>query len=296
MRFTNSDRSYQVLRHLGGTDKTEEFLCTELTGRENAACLLVRIADPILAKHLVLFLEEKVGGREFTDYRECFQENGALLAVFRYSTDQSLAERLRAEYCGRRERAEIARGLLERLLLLAPHPYFAWNGLEPDQITVNRSLEVHLNYHLKRLGQFEDCTMQEVGQQLQKVFRLLFAEEEKKQLYPLLEEYLRRLGEENDWSYLQLYQDFLPVYAELEQEAAQEPVPQTFAFRAWERIKKFLGICKNVLAVVILVAAAVYVIKTLQDDSSSQAVSYSVYQIGELAIESPQVPQQENGE
>lgn len=270
MRFTNFNRSYQVMRHLGGTEKTEEFLCVEENERGNEACLLVRVTDLVLAKRLTLFLEEKIKDREFTDYRECFQEDGALLVVLGYSLHQSLTERLKAEYCGRREKAEIARKLLEQLLLLNPHPYFACNGLEPEQITVNESLEVHLNYHLKNIDRFEDYSMSEVGEQLQKIFLLLFEEEVKKQLYPLLEEYLRRLGTENEWSYLQIYQNFMPVYEELLPEIAKEQLPKTFWFRAWERTKKVLGICKKVLAVVILVAAVLYVLGSLQDDSGSR--------------------------
>lgn len=285
MRFTNFNRSYQVMRHLGGTEKTEEFLCVEETERGNEACLLVRVTDLVLAKRLTLFLEEKIKDREFTDYRECFQEDGALLVVFAYSLEQSLTERLRAEYCGRKERAEIARKLLEQLLLLNPHPYFACNGLEPEQITVSRSLEVHLNYHLKRIEGFEDYSMVEVGQQLQKIFLVLFEEEVKKQLYPMLEEYLRRLGTNPEWSYLEMYQDFMLIYEEMLHEITQEQIPKTFWFRVWERTKKALGICKKVLAVVILLAAAIYVLRNLQDDSGSKVVKQTMYQIGELTIE-----------
>lgn len=296
MRFTNFDRSYQVMRYLDGTEKTEEYLCTELTGREHTTCLLVRVTDSVLAKHLILFLEEKIKDQEFTDYRECFQVDGALIAVFRYSCEQNLAERLQTECCGRRERAEIARSLLERLLLLNPPPYFAWNGLEPSQITVSRSLEVHLNYHLKNLEKFEDCSFQDVGHQLQNVFQMLFEEEQKKQLYPLLGEYMRRLGTTTEWTYHQLYQDFFPVYKALVHENYQEQLPKTFWFRVWERIKKFLKICKKILAVVILVAAVIYVVRSIQDDSASQVVNQIVNQIGELTIESREMPEQESGE
>lgn len=290
MRFTNFDRSYQVIRYLDSTEKTEEFLCTELTGHEQALCLVVRITDSVLAKRLLLFLEEKIQNSDFTDYRECFQENGALLAVFRYSSGQSLTERLQTEYCGLRERAEIAKGLLERLLLLNPHPYFACNGLEPEQIIVSRSLEVWLNYHFKSMEQFENTSMQAVSKQLQRIFLLLFEEEQKKQLYPMLEEYMQRLGTQEEWSYLQLYQEFMAVYAMLVQENVQEQLPQTFWFRVWERMKKFFNICKKLLAVVILIASIFYVVRSLQDDSGSKVVNQTMNQIGELIIESNETP------
>lgn len=295
MRFTNFDRSYQVMRHLGGTNKTEEFLCTEQTGEE-VSRLLIRITDAVLAKRLTIFLEEKIKGREFTDYLECFRENENFLIVLCYSKDQSLTEHLQREYCGRRERAEIARGIFERLLMQNPHLYFAWNGLETDQITVSRSLEIHWNYHLKQVEQFEEFTVQDVGLQLRKIFLLLFSDEAKKQIYPRLNEYLQGL-ESGMWnSYIQMFQEFLPVYEDFLKEDQKEPLPKTFLFRFWERMKKLMKIGQKILAVVIVVAAVVYVITKLQDHSSSQTMIQTMSQIGDLIVEEPEAVVQENGE
>ena len=289
MMIQNADRCYQVMRRMGdapvgGAHKTEEFLCTELNGREETPCLLVRVTDTALAKAFTLFLEEKIRDREFTDYLECFQADGAFYAAFRHSLDQSLPLRLQEERCSLRERAQIARGLLEQLLIQNPHPYFAWNGLRPEQITVNRSLDVHWNYHLERVGQFDDCTMQEVCARLQSVLRLLFREEEGKGLYPLLEEYLQSLSRVQEPTYLQIYQSFLRVYEELLQEPDSRGLPRTFAFRLWERMKKFFAICKKVLMVAILLAALLYVVYVIGDDSGSQVMSRTIRQIGELTI------------
>ncbi len=288
MMIQNADRCYQVMRflsdnHSEGTQKIEEFLCMEYNGREKDACLLVRITDTALAKTFLLFLEERIRNQEFADYVECFQADGAFYAVFRYSLEQSLTERLNAEYCSLQERVQIAKGLLEQLLILNPHPYFAWNGLKPELITVSRSLYVHWNYHLEKIGQFDDCTMKDVGLCLLKVLRLLFEKEEQKQLYPLLEKYFEelRLGQNRD--YLEMYQKFLPVCEELLQ-AKDQQLPQTFAFRMWEKLKKLFGMCKKVLAVLIILAALLYVVQTIRDDSGSQVMSKSIQQIGDLLI------------
>ncbi len=293
MRFENFDRCYQVIRHLGSTEKTEEFLCTELNKKEHTACILVRLTDSVLAKSFTLFLDEKINDREFTDYLECFQQDGAWYAVFRYSLNQSLTERLQEEHCLLRERAEIARGLLERLLLLDPHPYFAWNALRPEQITVSRSLEVHWNYHLERVGQFDSCSMREVEQCLLVLFRLLFENEEKKKVYPGLEKYLQELDAGRKESWLELYQDFMPVYEELLLEVLEEQLPKTFWFRVWEKLKKFFGFCRKLLMAAILVAAVWYLIYILQDDSGTKVVKQTMNQIGDLMIEQ-QVTGQEN--
>lgn len=296
MRFTNFEKSYQVLRRLGSTDQTEEFVCTEEKGSGKERWLLVRVQEPVLAKRLTLFLEERIKGREFTDYRECFREDGALLMVFRYSENESLKELLGREYCSLRERAEIAKNILEYLLLLNPHPYFAWNGLSPERITVNRSLDVHMNYHLEEFDKIDTVSMTDVKQNLWNVFLLLFGEEIKKQQYPVLDEYAGRLKNAEEQGYLQLYRDYMSVYEVLMQNQAQEQVPRTFWFIAWEKTKKILGIGKKILAVVIIVAALLYVINSLQKNKGSQSAVQAVSQIGDLMIQDYDVTQQENGE
>lgn len=296
MRFTNFEKSYQVLQRLDSTDQTEEFVCTEENERGKALWLLVRVQDPVLAKRLTLFLEERIKGREFTDYRECFREDGALLIVFLYSRNESLKDLLSTGKCGLRERAEIAKNILEYLLLLNPHTYFAWNGLDSSRITVSRSLDVHMNYHLEAFEKIDNISLTDVSRKLQDVFLSLFGEEIRKQLYPALNDYIRRLGAVGEQSYLQLYQDYMSVYGLLIQKEAQEQLPRTFWFRLWEKTKKILGLCKKILAVVIIVAAVFYVINSLQKSRSSQSAVQTINQIGDLNIQDYGVSQQENGE
>lgn len=293
MIIQNFNRSYQVMCHLGSTEKTEEFLCSEIRSGENTAYILIRITDLVLAKHLTLFLEEKVKGREFTDYLECFQADGAFYMVFSYSLWETLSERLQTEFCNRKERAEIAKGLLEKLLLLNPHPYFAWNVLNPKQITISRSLEVGFQYHLEQIGRFESYTIKEVGRQLLKVLRLLFAKEEKNHLYPLLEAYFKTLEQGELSSYLELYKGFMTVYEELLTKETENLVSESFWFRLWRRIKKILAFLKKVLAVVIIAVTILYVVRELGDDSASKVMSQNIHQIGELTIESTQIQEQE---
>lgn len=296
MRFTNYDRSYQVIQHLGGAGKTEEFLCLEQTKDPKQTCLLIRINDQVLAKNLTLFLEEKVRGTNFTDYIECFQEDEFFLIAMNYSLEQSLTEMLQKEYCGRREQMEIARGIFERLLLLDPHPWFVFHALDPDQVTVSRSLEVHWNYHLKQMEMFENYTMTDVAGQLQKLLMTLFEEEEQKQICPQLSAYLQKLGSEKWNSYMQMFQEFMKVYEELSKEDLMDQLPKTFWFRLWEKSKKFLKICQKVLAAVIVIASVVYVIGKLKDDSGKQAAVQSMSRIGDLEIELPEEVTLENGE
>lgn len=284
MIIQNADRAYEVLRHLGGTEQTEEYLCADQAlGREDTF-LLVRIADPVLAKRFMLFLDERVKGSGFTDYRESFLEKGDFYAVFSCSVQPSLEEKLAMERCERSERAKIAQGILERLLLLSPHPYLAWNGLRKDQITVSPALEVAFRYHFLNIEQPEAVTMTDVCGSLEEIFRLLFERELKKRLYPSLDEYVRRLQKGEEGSYLKLYRDFAAVAAELMKEE-QEEKPRTFWFRLWEKIKKILKFLRRVLMAAILVAAVIYMVNILRDDSGSRVEQKTMQQIGDLYIE-----------
>ena len=284
MIIQNAERTYEVLRHLGGTEQTEEYLCADPAERGENTFLLVRIADPVLAKRFTLFLDERVKGGSFTDFREAFLEKGDLYAAFRYSVQPTLKEKLASERCERPERAQIAWNLLERLLLLSPHPWLAWNALEKDQVTVSPALEISFRYHFLEIEQPEELAMEDVCGSLEELFRLLFERELKKKLYPSLDEYVRKLGAGEGASYLRLYREFAPIYAEL-RDGAQEEKPKTFWFRLWERIKKILSFLRKVLMAVIVVAALFYMITVLQDDSGSRVTEKTMHQIGDLYIE-----------
>lgn len=283
MIIQNVNRCYEVIRQLESADKMTQFLCQEQQLQK--AYLLVRIDDGVLAKRFTLFLEEKIKGSEFPDYIECFQQVGTFYAVFTYSLEQSLTDKLSGEICGRKERAEIARKLLERMLLSGPHPYFMTNALQPELITVSRSMDVSWNYRLANVEEFDRCTMEMVFSRLAGVMKLLFNEELDKKLYPLLDDYLQALTERKMQTYLDLYREFMPVYEAFHQEDQGERLPQTWMFRLWERCKKLLGFLKKVLMAALLIAAVVYVIYSFQNTRSSNSVQQTIKQIGDIVIE-----------
>lgn len=283
MIIQNANRCYEVMRLLDSTNEMSQYLCQEQQLQK--AYLLVRIADGVLARRFTLFLEEKIKGKEFPDYIECFQQGGMFYAVFNYSLEPTLIDKLGGEVCSRKERAEIARKLLEKILLSSPHPYFMVNALRPDLITVSRSLSVSWNYHLENSNAFDSCTMEMVIPRIVRIMRLLFQEEVDKGLYPLLEDYLRTLGEMRIRTYLDLYREFMAVYAELSKEEQEERLPQTWIFRLWEKMKKLFGVLKKILMVVLLIGALWYVIYCFQNLSESRGMQRTIDQIGDIAIE-----------
>lgn len=231
------DRCYEVLRQLSSTSRMAEFLCQEPQLQE--AYLLVRISEPTLAKRFTQFLEEKIRGTEFPDYKECFQSDGNFYAVFTYSLDRTMADKLGMENCTGRERTEMVRSLLEQMLLRNPHPYFMRNALQPDMITVDDGLNVDWNYHLDEVMTFDYCTMEAVCQRLADVIKLLFEEELQRERCPLLFSYLHALEEGKMSDYLELYRKFMPVYETLCEEE-EGYLPQTFLQRCWETCRKII--------------------------------------------------------
>lgn len=285
MIIQNCDYSYQVMHHLGGTGKSKEYLCREIKREQQKDCLLVEIKDQVLAKNFMIFLEEKIKGEVFSDYWECFWADGKFYAVFSYSAQKQLPEKLETERCSLNERAEIAKRILERLLLQNPHPYFAWNALRQKQITVSSSMEVQWNYHLEKIEKFDTYSIQDVAIQIYRIFQLLFEEERNKKLYPELKMYMQQLQQGQQDSYLKLYQDFMTVYAAFQNGKQDDQVPLTFGFRAWQWMKKLLGICKKVLMIAILVLAVLYVVDTFRNNQGDMVVTKIITQIGDLTIE-----------
>lgn len=229
------DRCYEVMRQLSSTSRMSEFLCQE--SQSQKTYLLVRIEESTLAKRFTQFLEEKVRGTEFPDYVECFQSEGNFFAAFTYSQNRTLADKLNADNCTGKEKAEMVRSLLEQLLLRKPHPYFMRNALRPEMITVDDSLSLDWNYHLDEVMTFDYCTMDAVCQRLADVVKLLFEEELERKQFPLLTEYFLLLEEGKMSDYLELYQEFMPVYEALCEEGKDNP-PQTFLKRLLEGCRK----------------------------------------------------------
>lgn len=232
------DSCYEVLRQLSSTSRMAEFLCQE--SQHQDAYLLVRISEPTLAKRFTQFLEEKIRGTEFPDYKECFQSDGDFYAAFTYSLDRTLADKLGMENCTGKEKAEMVRSLLEQMLLRNPHPYFMRNALKPEMITVDESLNVDWNYHLDEVMTFDFCTMEVVCQRLAEVIKLLFEEELQRKQFPLLTNYFLALESGKMSDYLELYRKFMPVYEALCEEG-EEYIPQTFLQRCWETCRKIIG-------------------------------------------------------
>lgn len=284
MIIQNCDHAYRVIRCLYSMEDTAEYLCRESGRAEAGLWLLVGIQEPVLAKSFTLFLEERSRREAFTDYRECFQWEQKLYAVFAYSEDQALTERMGGEHMSLAERVQIAHGLFKRLLLQDPPPFFAVNGLRPGQVTVSRSLEVKWNYHFLQVRQFDAAAPGDAAWALLEVLEFLFAPELDKKLYPELEAYLEELEDGLLCPYLEMYRAFLPVSGALLEDPGRKRVPRTFWFRLWEKVKKLLGFLRRVLKAALVAAAVLYVIFVLLDDSGSRAGQQVIHQIGDLVI------------
>ena len=232
------NKCYEVMSQLSSTSRMAEFLCREQELQETF--LLVKITEITLAKRFTLFLEEKIGGTKFPDYKGCFQSEGAFYAVFSYSQEKTLMDKLDTENYTGKERAEIIRRLLEQILLRSPHPYFMRNSLRPDMITVADSLDVDWNYHLDELGTFDYCTMEAVCGRLAELIRFFFEKELNKKQETQLNKYLLALEDGKISGYLELYREFMPVYEVLCDEEGSL-LPRTYLQRLWQNCKKIVG-------------------------------------------------------
>lgn len=235
MIIQNSDKCYEVINQLDCTDNIREFLCRDQELEEDD--LLVQVTDPILAEKFTLFLEEKVKDTAFWDYKGCFRWEDSLYAIFSYSREEILKDKLEGENLTGEERAVIFCKLLEKMLLLSPHPYLMKNALESCRVTVSGSLDVSWNYHLEEEESFDDCKMDTVCIKLAKLMELLFNKELNRKQYPMLEQYLVRLTDGEFSDYMELYEEFVPLWETLCKEE-KEPQPQRPWQLFWQRMKK----------------------------------------------------------
>lgn len=275
--------SYLMIGYMEQGARSELCLCENTeSGRR---CLMARIMDPDLIHGSAGFLYEQAGNSAFTDFVECAVSEENLLAIFAYPQGQCLEEKLFEEYVGAAERLDIVKNVLERLILQNIPAYFAARCLRPGGVWAKRSGEVFFLYDVAGAERGADFGMREVSAAFCSLLERLFAEELKKEAVPDLKKFLAELQEDSFSDYMELYRRFQEIQQallELPQEALF--MPKTWIFRVWDRMKRYFKPLKKLAALVLFIAALVYMVWTIRT-ASQPAVSMDLLdQIGTLDI------------
>lgn len=279
MMIETVNKTYHVIGYLGQDEKKEVYLCESVRDRERY--LVIRLKDQKLVTDTVEFLYGQVENKAFKDLEQCFVFEECLHLAFLYHRGESLEDKLQGEHIGLRERLELEKKILEKMVLLSMPSYFQCRCLRPGNIYVTRSLEVTFAYSVEDLEHYGVYTIRDVQDELCRVTEALFRDELKKEVIDPAEEFLAFLRQEEREDYLEIYRRYLEVYQQVLGLAEKDmEMPNTWIFRIWDRIKKQFAPLKRIIVVAILLLGLGCLIWTIGDAMKPAAPAVIMTQIG----------------
>ncbi|HHV12873.1 MAG TPA: hypothetical protein GXX75_21595 [Clostridiales bacterium] len=282
--------NYYVIHKLEENQELEALLCKEVTPQEgkdpDQRYRVIRLKNLPLTYQVLPFFMELLNSREFTDYYDCFSKDGCLHLVFLQQDYPLLVDKLERERCDLRERLEIGKKLLSRILMQNMPDFILYDALAKESLCVSPSLEVAFRYSLASLADYRTIGISQVRQRLVPVFLALFDYELQKEASVDIEEFIEGLRIRDYRSYVDIYREYDGLYGRLVSGGLIAKIkPRTFLFRLWDRIKSLFKYMKAVVAALLLIAIAAYLIYTIYNQPVDTATVFNYNQIGTVWIE-----------
>ena len=274
------EHEYPVIGIKEQTEQYDTYICRDAASK--GLCSVISIKDSSLFPMLVSWLTDIIDTETFTDHREHFIYNGQLCIVMRYTQGISLSTKLSTESVPFRERLEIGRRLLERVILQDIPDYFLSRCFVPDQIMIGPDLSVSFNYPL------EDILLdrnQDGRANIESVFRLLFDHEIMRKVPDLLMDFMQRLPDLTGQKMTDLYSEYYILLSKLENYSDSDELPKTFWYRLWDKIKRCFKVLKKFLIFLLIIAALIYLIYIIIDPNKNKNSSGHFTSIGTVSIE-----------
>ena len=274
------EHEYPVIGIKESTEKYDTFICRDVSG--GGLCRIMSIKDSTLFADLVSRLTDTVNKEAFTDYREHFIYDGRLCIVMRYTQGVTLESKLSTESVPLKERLELGRRLLERVVLQDIPDYFLAKCFVPGQIIVAPDLSVSFNYPLEDI--ITDSG-QNGRRNIINVFNRLFDHELRRKVPDILMDFLKRLPALTEQRMIDVYGEYYVLMGRLEGYNESDEQPGTFWFRLWDKIKKVFGVLKKILIFLLIAASVAYLIYVIADPRKNDASNGHFKTIGTVTIE-----------
>ncbi len=274
------EHDYPVIGITESTEKYDTYICRDISG--GGLCRIMSIKDSSLFTDLVSRLTDTIDREAFTDYREHFIYDGRLCIAMRYSQGMTLASKLSTESVPFKERLELGRRLLERVVLQDIPDYFLAKCFVPEQITVASDLSVSFNYPIEDI--ITD-SRQNGRENIVKVLSKLFEHETERKVPDVLMDFLKRLPELTERRMLDVYAEYYILMGKLSNYNENDEQPKTFWFKLWDKIKKLLKILKKILIFALIAASVGYLIYTIIDPHKNDNSNGHFKSIGTVTIQ-----------
>ena len=261
-------------------DTYDCYICRNMT--DGGFCRVMSIKDKTYFPGLVSWLTETVNKDTFTDYVEHFNFNGALCIVMKYTQGLTLSDKLATESLSVKERAEIGRKILEKIVLQEIPDYFLSKCISPDCIIVSPDLTINFNYPIDDITGSRQCDPMDG---IDKVLRLLFARELERKVPEAVVRFFGKLPELLELTVIEIYSEYHDMLADLAENPETDEEPRSIWYRLWDNFKKVWRVLKKIIMLALVVLAAVYLIMTIDGVKSSSNRKANFDRIGTVIID-----------
>ena len=245
-------------------------------------CRIISIKNKMLFPELVRWLSETVNPSVFTDYIEHFIYKDTLCIVMRFTQGVRLAEKLDMEAMPLAERLELCRRILERGVLLDIPGYFLDRCLDESSIIVSNDLTVSFNYAIDDISSTREC---DPMRKVERLMRIMFARELERKVPDELIAFFNEMPELMKTDIIEFYSRYYMMMSKLTERDAGSEEPKSIWFRIWNRLKKLWSVIKRVVMFLLLAAAVVYLVFTINTSGSSNKKSPNFDRIGTVIID-----------
>lgn len=285
MVIQNLERSYVVIQSCPGEGRQRQYLCREDGDGQWREKKIGRIPLAEVSGGLIRFLMDQIHRESFRDFEDYFTDDEFLCVVMGLGEGKPLAVKLQEEKCTLRERLEMGKNLIERLVLLNPDPYFFRGAMAAERIRVSAALETAFDYDISDITEHERADFAQGAEGLSGVMEVLFLQERKQRSMPELDRFCYGLSHGEWGDYLSIHREYLKVFERWADKEEKDLQPKTWGFRLWEMVKASLRGLKKLALLGILVLAAAYLALSVRDFVQPPAVRENYKRIGTLQIE-----------
>lgn len=283
MVIQTMEKEYTVINYVYADDDMERYICREEAGSKRYAVTCIK--NRMWIRKTTKFLMQQMENRYFTDYVSCFFSKECLYVVMEHGEGISLKEKLGKGDCSLRERMEIGKKLLEKIMILNMPEYFLQDCIRAETVMLSSALEVNFQYGLSQISDYDRFHFLAVQNRLGSLFEILFSGGRKKDILPPASGFCNSLREGR-------YQDILEIYAAYGSmcRALQELPPEeiiltkTWSFRIWDGIKKYFAPLRKLCAIAVMLLAIIFLIYSVRESMQEDGETKLFQAIGTLEI------------
>ncbi len=277
------EKKYIVVEVLFSDRHVERYICQEEDGKEkyNVVC----VKDKVWIRTAMQFLMEQMENTHFTDFVSCFFSEACLYVVLKYGEGISLEEKLGDGNSPLQERIAIGKNILEKVVLMDMPDYFICDCMKPGNVMVTPDLAVSFRYPLLKLCSYHQVSFARVQARMGALFEMIFFQEWKQEMLPPVSSFCHALHEGEYQDIQEIYTAYDGMCRGVEKLASQGTVrPHTWCFRLWDRIKGSLVWCRRIVAVLLMMAAILFLIDTVHKSLEEGREKILFESIGTLQI------------